>query len=49
MQVLHWEANYANKQVAANVTTDRIVILGVGAEQELAAEFRDWKTEKKGT
>lgn len=47
MQVLQWVAENANKPVAANATTDRIVILGVGAEQELAAEFRDGKQREK--
>lgn len=47
MQVLHWEAKYANKQVAANVTTDRIVILGVGAGT--GGRVPGWKLERKGT
>lgn len=34
---------HADKQVAANATTDRFVTLDVGAEQEPVAEFRDGK------
>lgn len=41
--VLQWAAKYADKHVAANATTDHIVTLDLGAEQELVAQFRDGK------